>query len=367
MTISPDGRSVFAHRGQAPIPYWMSVATGLPIAATMAIMSFPDLFHGHVIDFRVLFLCAFTFWIFPVAALQRRLWVSRLPMTACAGVLLLATYGMSVVNNVLGMVLGVHLKLLNAIVWKEAFSGLDGCWLALIAFCATHAVLMVYTALGNEQRRSADALLAARDAQLRALRYQLHPHFLFNTLNGISTLIISERNRDANRMITELGEFLRATLDAGDRHEHALADELALTENYLNIEKARLGSRLVTSMQLGEDVLDASVPYLLLQPLIENAIRHGIAPLQSGGTIDLSIRRQGDQLAIRVINDCAASVAASAARGVGLNNISQRLHALYGDVAQVAVVTRLDAKFQVDVVLPYQSGQQAVTDWSDAA
>jgi two-component system sensor histidine kinase AlgZ len=286
--------------------------------------------------------------------------------------LLGASYLMSVINNVIGMALAVHLGLVREIDWRMSFSGLDGCWLAFLAYFAIHAVLIYYFALAREKARTKEALAMAREAQLRALRYQLHPHFLFNTLNAISALVVHERNREANRMITELGDFLRATLEREDCHEHALADELALTESYLNIEKARLGSRLVVAIHVGPDVLQAYVPYLLLQPLMENAIRHGIAQRSEGGQIDVSIEHVGDQLQILVKNDIADRSPGHSANkqqsgGVGLRNVMERLENLYQGAHQFTLHHEESGRFSLSIRLPYRAQQQPVESWSRAA
>jgi len=334
----------------------------------MAIMGVPDLSRDFATDFRILFLCTFIFWIFPLAWMQRSLWQSRLSWFALAGILLLASYLMSAINNVLGMELAVRLGLGKTIRWEQAFSGLDGCWLAFIAYFAIHAVLIYYVALGREKARTANALAAARDAQLRALRYQLHPHFLFNTLNAISALIIHERNREAGRMITHLGDFLRATLESEDCHEHALADELALTESYLNIEKARLGSRLEIGIHVGPDVLQAYVPYMLLQPLVENAIRHGIALRSAGGKIELNIQHVDDTLQICLQNEIAApefrrNEEKQHSCGVGLRNVMERLVNLYADRHQFSVVSELDGQFLIRIAIPYRSASEVEESW----
>lgn len=337
----------------------------------MAILGLPDLNRNFAADFRILFIGAFVFWIFPLAYLQRRLWSSRLSWIAVSLLLLASTYCMSVINNIAGNGLALHLGILKSIQWSQLCSGLDGCWLAFISYCAIHAVLIYYFALVREKERSATALAMARDAQLRALRYQLHPHFLFNTLNAISSLVVNERNREANRMITELGDFLRATLESEDCHEHPLADELALTGSYLNIEKARLGSRLSIAIHVGPDVLQAYVPYLMLQPLMENAIRHGIAPLSAGGQVELHIERITGELRIQLKNEVPPDGSSSAvSHGLGLRNVSERLENLYQGRYRFAAGNAGPGQFLVEIVIPYRvasdSGQQA-QPWSHAA
>ena len=264
-------------------------------------------------------------------------------------VLLAASYAMSVVNSLLGQRLAIGLGLETGYHWDDLLRGLDGCWLALIAFCAMHAVAVYYLSLQRSRLRLAQALADARDAELRALRLQVNPHFLFNTLNAVSALVAAGANRDANRMLARVSDFLRATLAHDGRHEHTLAEELALTEAYLDIEKARLGERLQLAMHAGPDLLDAAVPYLMLQPLVENAVRHGIAPMAAPGRIDIRVDRADDRLCVDVRNDGAQP--ATRGGGIGLANVANRLRHLYGDAQRVDAGWR-DGRFHVSLTLP---------------
>jgi two-component system sensor histidine kinase AlgZ len=270
------------HRVKEPAPPLVPVLAALPVCACMAILGLPALADSYAAAFRALYFGACMVWIVPLALIQRALWRHERSWPFTALVLLGASYAMSIA---LGLADGYR--------WSRLVQGLDGCWLALIVFCAIHAVAVYYLSLQRAQLRLAQALAHARDAELRALRLQVNPHFLFNTLNAVSALVSAQANREANRMLASVSSFLRATLAHDGRHEHALAEELALTEAYLDIEKARLGERLQLGMQAGPDLLDAAVPYLVLQPLAENAIRHGIAQLALPGRLDIRIERAG--------------------------------------------------------------------------
>jgi two-component system sensor histidine kinase AlgZ len=256
---------------------------------------------------------------------------------------------MAVANSLLGQWLSIALGLETGYHWDDLLRGLDGCWLALVAFCAMHAVAVYYLSLQRTRLRLAQALADARDAELRALRLQVNPHFLFNTLNAVSALVAAGANRDANRMLARVSDFLRATLAHDGRHEHTLAEELALTEAYLDIEKARLGERLQLAMHAGPDLLDAAVPYLMLQPLVENAVRHGIAPMAAPGRIDIRVDRADDRLCVDVRNDGAQP--ATRGGGIGLANVANRLRHLYGDAQRVDAGWR-DGRFHVSLTLP---------------
>jgi two-component system sensor histidine kinase AlgZ len=331
-------------------PLLVPVLAALPVFACMTILGLPALGHGYAPMFRALFFVACAVWTVPLVLLQRALWRQGRAWWTMTLVLLAASYAMAVVNSLLGQWLAISLGLETGYHWADLLRGLDGCWLALVAFCAMHAVAVYYLSLQRTRLRLAEALADARDAELRALRLQVNPHFLFNTLNAVSALVAAGANRDANRMLARVSDFLRATLAHDGRHEHTLAEELALTEAYLDIEKARLGERLQLAMHAGPDLLDAAVPYLMLQPLVENAVRHGIAPLAAPGRIDIRVDRADDRLCVDVRNDGARLEKSGG--GIGLANVANRLRHLYGDAQRVDAGWRDDGRFHVSLTLP---------------
>ena len=350
-----------------PPPFWLPLLAGLPVVLCMAVMALPVLGNGNALAYRALYLSAFVLWSVPLTWLQRALG-RRLPWWLLGLALLLITYLMSLATNGLGLALGYWAG------WESSagFSatgllrgrGLDGCWLALVAFCAIHAVVNAYAALRNVQADQASALALARDAQLHALRLQLQPHFLFNTLNAISALVAARRGGEARQMLSRLGDFLRAVLDGGHAHEVVLAEELALTETYLAIEKARLGERLQLEWRIGPDLLDARIPHLLLQPLVENAIRHGIAPRRQPGKLQIVLRREQDQLLIEIDNDgiAGANTAAATQRpALGLGNTSARLQQLYPGLHRLSAGPRADGGYAVCIALPWRRTTAAET------
>ncbi|GGY01877.1 sensor histidine kinase [Pseudoduganella dura] len=348
-------------------PFHHALLAALPITACIAIMGVPDFGHERPLIFRTLYLCTYLAWIAPTAGLQRHLWRRGLPWWGTVLALLAATYAMSVANNLLGQTLSIRLALRDSYNWNNLFAGLDGCWLPLIAFCAAHAVVAFNAALGHERSRAAEALLMARDAELRALRFQLQPHFLFNTLNAVSALVATGRERDANRMIAQLADLLRATLATGHTHEHALADELVLTESYLEIEKARLGERLRIAIDIGPGLLDAQVPCLLLQPLVENAVRHGIAPDAAGGALALAISAADGTLQLRLVNDARVEAARGESLGVGIRNVAERLKKLYGGAYRFTARHVAGSRFEVAVDIPLRRAEAAGAIWVRAA
>lgn len=344
----------------AAIPFWIPVVAELPVGLCMAIMSLPDVRFEHGFAFRILYGVAYLAWVCPLAWVQRSLWRHDWQWIQVGVTLLVVTYAMSVINCAFGLRFASYLGVLREFKWTMLFSGLDGCWLALIAFCAIHAVVAYYLTLGRERERLAAAQLEARNAQLLALRYQLNPHFLFNSLNAVSTLVATKRNEDANRMIVNLAQFLRATLERDDVHEHALADELVLTESYLAVEQVRLGERLRVEWRIGPDVLDAMLPYLLLQPLAENAIRHGIALRSRPGRLEIAVEQRGAQLQVRVQNDMDDTGGkAQASPGIGLANVAKRLERIYGASFSFANGVTPEGRYEAVVSIPARKAEQA--------
>ena len=338
-------------------PLLVPVLAALPVCACMIILGLPAYGHGYAPVFRTFYFVACLAWLFPLTLLQRAMWRREWPWAGMALVLLAATYGMSILNALLGQHLEISLGLETGYRWGGLLRGLDSCWLALIAFCAVHAVAAYYLSLQNAHLHLAQAQAAARDAELRALRLQVNPHFLFNSLNAISALVATQSNREANRMLACVADFLRATLAHDGRHEHSLAEEMALLDSYLEIEKARLGERLRLTMKVGPDLLDSVVPYLMLQPLVENAIRHGIAPLSAPGCLDILVERVGARLLVDVQND--GRQPAHAGSGIGLANVRERLRHLYGDDQQVDAGWSRDGRFGVRIALPMRNAQAA--------
>jgi len=215
----------------------------------------------------------------------------------------------------------------------------------------------------SEARALKSAQLETRlvEAQLQALQRQLHPHFLFNTLNTISGLIRTDAEA-ADVMIDRLGDLLRMTLHTSSTQEVTLKDELDVLQKYLEIEQIRFGSRLRVTMHIDADTLDAQVPNLLLQPLVENAIRHGIAPNARPGWIAIHAEQKGSELTMQ-IRDSGDGLPPERLmalnRGVGLENTRARLEHLYPGAFEFAF-SNLERGFCVTVHIPFQVEQ--VTD-----
>ena len=191
-----------------------------------------------------------------------------------------------------------------------------------------HAVIYHKISKQNSVRASELEKQLAQ-AELQALKMQLHPHFLFNTLNSISALMHLDVAA-ADKMMARLSDLLRMTLERPGRQETTLADEIEFLSVYLSIEQVRLRERLKTVMQVSGETRDALVPYLLLQPIVENSIRHGIGKSEAGGTILITSARRNGRLYIEVSDNGAGFATSSPGRGIGLKITQDRLRALYG-------------------------------------
>ena len=236
----------------------------------------------------------------------------------------------------------------------------------LIVMSASHA--LSYYRRAQERGRHALALAAGlNQARLDALRLQLQPHFLFNTLNAISTLV--HRDPDAaDELIGDLSDLLRASLENKD-HEVPLAREIELLDRYLAIEQTRLGSRLRIVRDIDPTASAGLVPTFLLQPLAENAVRHGLEPRSAPGTLTISARRDGATLRLAVADDgvgLGTINPGTARHGIGLTNSEQRLQALHGAGARLTLLTPPGGGVRVEVVLPFLTQRPVVGEAAPA-
>jgi hypothetical protein len=210
------------------------------------------------------------------------------------------------------------------------------------------SVALHYALLAVEASR--EAALQTRDAELRALKSQINPHFLFNCLNSISALTSSDPGR-ARDMCVLLSDFLRKTLGLGERASISWREELELARTYLEVEQVRFGARLQIEMQVDDDCADCQVPPLMLQPLIENAIKHGIATMVDGGTVRLEGHVENGKLAVRVENSFDPEAPSPRRHGLGLRNVRDRLQTRFGDAAHLHLAAE-DNRFCAEMVFP---------------
>jgi hypothetical protein len=210
------------------------------------------------------------------------------------------------------------------------------------------SVTLHYALLAVEASR--EAALQTRDAELRALKSQINPHFLFNCLNSISALTSTDPTR-AREMCVLLSDFLRKTLGLGERASISWREELELARTYLQVEQVRFGARLQIEMHVDDACADCQVPPLVLQPLIENAIKHGIATMVDGGTVRLEGRVEDGHLAVRVENSFDPDAPSPRRSGLGLRNVRNRLETRFGDAAHLNVAAQ-NNRFSAEMVFP---------------
>ncbi len=215
---------------------------------------------------------------------------------------------------------------------------------------ALHYVLLSMESSKEAETREQEALTLARESELKALKAQINPHFLFNSLNSISALATVDGQR-ARDMCIKLSDFLRTTLKLGEKQHITLADELALAKAYLEVEQVRFGARLRVEIDADPDCGQCVVPSLVLQPLVENAVKHGIAGLVDGGTIRLEARCRDGYLQLKIENEFDPDSPASSRHGLGLRNVRDRLRAVYENTARVDTRASSD-HFVVEMELP---------------
>lgn len=223
---------------------------------------------------------------------------------------------------------------------------------ALLYLLATlfHYLLIAAEDARALERREIEVKMLAREAELKVLKAQLDPHFLFNSLNSISSLCGSNPTT-ARTLTTLLAEYLRKSLRIGSAESITLSEELELASSYLAVERIRFGPRLEFEQSVEEAARPVRVPPLLLQPLVENAVRHGIGQLLDGGVVRIDARREDARVRIIVENPRDADAVSSKGHGIGLENTRRRLMTYYGNAAMMEVAAE-DDRFRVAILLP---------------
>jgi two-component system, LytTR family, sensor kinase len=347
----------------------IGVATLLGAFSTLQAYQFVQLFFEKPQSLTTLAVLNFSFWygwaaLTPIVLwiarrfpLERETWKRSAPVHMIA-VLILILLHVALVEWVYGTVPGIgYLKLTwwervqRKYIWNFDWEMMT--YAAIIAF--SHAASYFRQA---QDRALRAAHLEARlaEAQLQALQRQLHPHFLFNTLNGISALMHRDVHA-ADRMLVRLSDLLRMALDRRGAQEVPLSDDLEFLAKYLEIEQARFGERLSVRYDFDPETLDALVPNLLLQPLVENSVRHAIATLSEGGVIEVTSRRVGDTLELRVRDNgpgLSKERTPSPSGGLGLTNTRSRLEHLYGSAQHLQFSETPGGGLTVTVVLPFR-------------
>lgn len=242
--------------------------------------------------------------------------------------------------------------------FDRVYSGymLIECASMLFGWCCLFMALVYSFEVRDKERRLAAVREEALGAQMRALRYQVNPHFLFNTLNSIAGLIEEGSAPQAERMVLSLSSFLRTTLSLDPMHDVPLAEEIALQEEYLGIERERFSDRMAFTIDMDRETESALVPSLILQPLIENAIKHGVGATKGKVAISLSAHRDADRLKIAIENDIPghAGPARPAGTGLGLKNVAERLRARFQKDGILRSGEVGGGRYRVSVELPWR-------------
>lgn len=243
-------------------------------------------------------------------------------------------------------------------VWRAQFDLIFPVLMVIGFFIYFVSAMLSYLFLTIEQARTAEqnALqnqLKASQAELRFLKATIHPHFLFNSLTALATLTRSSAEK-AQQVCQQLAEFLRYSLTFNNKEFVSVKEELDHIQNYLGVEKIRLGRRLITDFEIDDSVLDQEIPSFSLQPLIENAIKHGIEPSMDGGSISMSMKKTDDYMYINISNPFSKEIEQKNTTGHGLNNLKSRLKKMYNNDAKI-LVHKGESAFSVKMYVPFRS------------
>lgn len=282
------------------------------------------------------FMCLSSYYLCRTFPVKSTTWYNLLSMfivAACvaAGVELLLGYGwIQVIDS-------LHIAPSIAPLYEPWIAGIFSVLVLIFLLVASmHYVIIGFEQTRETENQTFELKLLAQDAELRALRAQIDPHFLFNSLHSISALTVSDASK-ARTMTLLLADFFRKSLELGSRSHIVLSDELALISDFLTIEQVRFGARLIVEQHVKEECRKASVPPLILQPLVENAVRHGIAHLVEGGVIRIHCERRAEKMMIMIENPIDPDRPKRKGIGLGLKNVRTRLETLYGNDARVDV------------------------------
>jgi signal transduction histidine kinase len=242
--------------------------------------------------------------------------------------------------------------------FMDYIGGVMGSFYIMLCWSGLYFGIKYYQQLQEQTEQTLKAVAAAHKAQLKMLRYQLNPHFLFNTLNAISTLILDGSNKTANLAVTRLSDFLRYTLDNDPMSRVTLGSELSALDLYLEIEKVRFGDRLIIEKDIDERAESGLLPSLILQPLIENAIKYAISPSEDGGTLRISARVHQETLVLQ-LSDTGPGLGngnnGQKSSGVGLKNTRERLQQLYGDQQAFTLAPNKPTGLIITINIPYET------------
>jgi signal transduction histidine kinase len=308
-------------------------------------------------------LAPITFWVCQKFRLERRSWLKSAFVYLCAGLLISGIH--AVMCAAADVLQGwwtakpvIFSKSLRGILANRTHYNLA---VYAVTVCAWYA-WDYYRKLRERERQAAELAAQLAQAQLQALRMQLNPHFLFNALNAVSSLMLKDVVA-ANKMISRLGDLLRLTLEKSDQQEVALQQEIEFLRRYLEIEQIRFGDRLQLKIDLAPSTLEAAVPNLILQPLVENAVRYAIEPREAAGQIELHSVRDNGRLVLQVSDNGpgvtaettpTAKTSNDTRERIGLNNTRERLRKLYGENQQFDLTGNAMGGLTASLSIPFK-------------
>ena len=338
------------------LTFWRLQAGGwLIYTAAMAVSYIPFLHMPGLVVYVLTFIGTAFFESFAMHGLCRALWRRGIPFLPSLLCCLGASYLLGLSCSAMAMYAEIHWGGANTHLRRgDVLAWAIGGGFVFVTWSAFYFGIKHYQNLEEQKARLLAAEATARESQLRALRYQLQPHFLFNTLNTISSLVVSEQPRLATQMIAKLADLLRSTLDSPDVHFVSLAEELAVMEEYIAIERVRFGPRLQLRIEVSAKARECQIPRFLLQPLVENTIRHGVSLIPEGGAVTLKANADCHRVEIVIENDARAPLDSDGRRGhgLGLENTRARIKQIYGAQGDLAISGMHGQHFLVTVSIP---------------
>ena len=339
--------------------FWLSIS--LAAALEMSFFQSADLVQS--IEFALgraapwIFLCPLIFWVTSTFTLERNNWKRSVLVLlgTCVFSFLVTAYFVYLsppMPTLLNRQQGGR-KALTFLMLQRVTLQLPSFW----GLVGVSYALWFYERGKARQVREAELESRLAEARLQALRMQLNPHFLFNTLNSVASLV-HEKPQVAEDMIAALSELLRSTLEAPNQQEVTLKEELRFLDRYLQIEQIRFGDRLRMEKQIDSGALDAMVPILILQPLVENAVEHGMETRIAPSVVRIAVQRLGDKLRLEVEDNGRGITKATngnVREGVGLSNTRSRLNELYGQKAELNLRSAQDGGFSAEIRIPWRT------------
>jgi signal transduction histidine kinase len=286
--------------------------------------------------------------------LERDTWKNYLPLYVAAGIIIALLHRLFTFGVFTGIF--APLKFAEAFPWGFSVKIINGAFDSFLAYWFLVGLYYgydYYTQFKSQKIKAARLETQLAQAQLNALKMQLHPHFLFNTMHAISSLM-EEDVKSAQRMITKLSDLLRITLDNSGVQTVSLKQELDFLKGYLEIQQTRFHDRLNIQYRVDNSTLNAEVPNLILQPLVENAIKHGISPQSEGGSIEIFSGSENRMLILKVSDNGKGNGNKNVVEGIGMKNIRERLDQLYGDNYSMELSSENGRGFSVTIKIPFK-------------